>query len=237
VAVDATVTVTAPDPPGRPLRCASVLKPLYFWAAAQLPGPGRDPQQWAALAEPAVRLSANDPTVRIWEGCGADALLDTIAGLTGVRWTSDPTGRRTFGRVLVQAEEVARAYAALAAAAATDADVAERLLGWMREVPPEQTLGARTAAAGVLGVSPGDVGVKCGWFTDEDETVLRTHAVTVTRLAGGQVRGTAVLTALPLGAAERTAYRTLYVEGPEVLPVHHDRATASIAEETSRLLA
>jgi hypothetical protein len=237
VAVDGTVTVDAPDRPGPPLRGASVLKPLYFWAAARLPGPARDPRQWAALAEPAVRRSANDPTVQIWDRCGADALLDTIAGLTGVRFTSDPTGRRTFGRVLVRAEEVARAYAALAAAAGTDADIAGRLLGWMREVPGEQTFGARTAAAAALGVPPGDVGVKCGWFTDEDETVLRTHAVTVTRLTDGQVRGTAVLTALPLAAAERTAYRTLYVEGPEVLPLHHDHAAASITAETSRLLA
>jgi hypothetical protein len=214
-----------------------VLKPLYFWAAAELPGPGRDPDQWASLAEPAVRLSANDPTVAIWDGCGPDALLDRIEILTGVGWRSDPTGRRSFGRVLVRAEEVARAYAALAAAARTDFAVAGRLLGWMREVSAAQTLGARAAAAAALDVAPADVGVKCGWFSDEDESVLRTHAVTVTRLGDGQVRGTAVLTALPFGAPERSSYRQLYVEGPEVLPVHHEHAAVIIAAETARLLA
>jgi hypothetical protein len=46
-----------------------------------------------------------------------------------------------------------------------------------------------------------------------------------------------VLTALPLAAAQRTSYRRLYVEGPEVLPLHQDHAAPRIAEETSLLLA
>ena len=116
-----TVWATDPEPritqlgqPADRVRCASVLKPIYFWAASSLPAFRDDLDGWAELAEPAVTASSNDPTVAIWQECTPDALLDAIAGLTGVRWHSDPSAERSFGRVLVRADEVARAYAALA---------------------------------------------------------------------------------------------------------------------------
>ena len=149
-----------PHAPTVALRCASLLKPLYFWAAATEPAYRDRPEAWAELAGPAVRESANDPTDAIWERCGADALLDGIARLTGVHWHSDPSAERSFGRVLVRAGEVARAFAALAVAARDDATVAGPLLGWMREVPHRQTFGARDAAAEQLSAAPADVAVK-----------------------------------------------------------------------------
>jgi hypothetical protein len=219
----------------RRVRCASVLKPLYFWAASTLPAFCDDPARWAELADPAVTLSANDPTVSIWQSCGPEALLDAIARLTGVRLRSDPTAQRSFGRVLVHADEVASAYAALAVAARSE-ETAARLLGWMRQVPERQTFGARAAAADRLGVDSTEVGVKTGWYIDADERELRTHAVTVTILAGGSVRGTAVLTALPVSETVRADYATTYVHGEEVLPIHWDHAAETISRTTSALL-
>ncbi len=240
-----TVRATDPEPrinhlgqPAQRLRCASVLKPLYFWAASSLPAFRGDPEGWAALAEPAVTVSANDPTVAIWQSCGPDALLDAIAEMTGVRWHSDPSAERSFGRVLVRADEVARAYAALTVSSWSDDVAAARLLGWMRAVPDRQTFGARAAAAQALGVGPADVGVKAGWYLDADETALRTHAVTVTVTgpAGGTARGTAVLTALPVSETVQAGYATTYVQGEEVLPIHWDVAAETVSRTTASLL-
>ena len=241
----AAFTVWASDPepqitqlgqPAQRVRCASVLKPLYFWAASTLPEFSDDPDGWAELAEPAVTVSSNDPTAAIWQSCTPDALLDAIARLTGVRWQSDPSAERSFGRVLVRADEVARAYAALAVSAWSEDAAAGRLLGWMRAVPDRQTFGARSAAAQALGAGPADVGVKTGWYIDPDETALRTHAVTVTVTADGSARGTAVLTALPVSETVRAGYATTYVHGEEVLPIHWDVAAETISRTTASLL-
>ena len=241
----AAFTVWAADPApritqlGRPavrVRCASVLKPLYFWAASTLPALRDDPDRWAQLAQPAVTVSSNEPTVTIWQSCGPDALLDAVARLTGVHWHSDASTERSFGRVLVRADEVARAYAALAVAALSEDAAAGRLLGWMRAVPERQTFGARTAAAHALGVRPSDVGVKAGWYIDADETALRTHAVTVTVTGDGTARGTAVLTALPVSEPVRAGYATTDVQGEEVLPIHWDVAAEAISRTTESLL-
>lgn len=238
-----TVWATDPEPrithlgsPTPRLRCASVLKPLYFWAASTLPAFRDDPEGWADLAQPAVTASANDPTVSIWRSCGPDALLDGIARLTGVQWHPDPSAERSFGRVLVGADEVARAYAALAASAWSEDQAARRLLGWMREVPERQTFGARSAAAHALRVAEADVGVKTGWSIDADETALRTHAVTITVTADGTARGSAVLTALPVDETLRAGYATTYVHGEEVLPIHWDVAAETISRTTASLL-
>jgi hypothetical protein len=243
----AAFTVWAADPepritqlgqPAQRVRCASVLKPLYFWAASTLPAFRDDADGWAELAEPAVTVSANDPTVAIWQSCGPDALLDAIAALTGVHWKSDPSAERSFGRVLVRADEVARAYAALAVSAWSEDAAPGRLLAWMRAVPDRQTFGARAAAAQALGVGGPDVGVKTGWYVDADETALRTHAVTVTvtGTADGPARGTAVLTALPVSETVRAEYATTYVQGEEVLPIHWDVAAETISRTTASLL-
>ncbi len=218
------------------VRCASVLKPLYFWAAASVPECSGGPAAWARLAEPAVTRSANEPTVALWERCGADLLLDGIARLTGVRWRPDPVAAQTFGRVLVTADGVARAYAALAVAARADDPVAARLLAWMRAVPERQTFGARAAAAERLMVAPEDVAVKTGWFIDADETALRTHAVTIALASDGTVRGTSVLTALPVSEAVRIRHAATYLHGDEVLPIHWEHAAETISRTTAALL-
>ena len=235
-ATDSEPRITQLGQPAVRVRCASVLKPIYFWAASTLPAFRDDVDGWAELAEPAVTASSNDPTVAIWQECTPDALLDAIARLTGVRWQSDRSAERSFGRVLVHAEEVARAYAALAVAAWSEDAAAGRVLGWMRAVPDRQTFGARTAAAHALGVRHAEVGVKAGWYIDADETALRTHAVTVTVTGDGTARGSAVLTALPVDEPIRTEYATTYVQGDEVLPIHWDVAAETISRTTASLL-
>ncbi len=222
---------SADDPP---LRCASLLKPLLFWVAADA-FDGRE--AWAAAASQAVVVSANAPMVALWERLGAQELLGRLAAATGHEWPLEPGGARSFGRVLVTAAQVAGAYAELAAAAAQRGDEpAARLLAWMRLVPERQTFGARRAAAAALGVAEGAVAVKCGWFLDEDDGVLRTHAVTVTQLGEGSVRGSVVLTALAAPDGLPAEYAREYVHGDEVLRHHWELAADAIAAGTRAAL-
>jgi hypothetical protein len=200
------------SPDGAHWRCASLLKPLLFWVAADALPRAR----WVALARPAVTLSANAPTVVLWEALGASWLLDALAERTGVRWALEPGGRRAFGRVLVNAGEVARAYAALAA----DPGAAE-VVSWMREVPGEQTFGVRWEP---------DVAVKAGWFLDRDETALRTHVVAFADAA----RGVVVLSRVPVPEAVRSEYAERYREGSEVLALHERYAGAVLRGAVSR---
>jgi hypothetical protein len=226
---------TAPGP-AEPLRCASLLKPLLFWAGAGAGVfAGRD--AWARDASAAVARSANDPTVALWDACGGQRLLARLAERTQRSWTLEPGGARSFGRVLITAADAAAGYAALARAARSGGDDdAAHLLAWMRSVPERQTFGARRAAAEQLGVPAGAVAVKCGWFCAEDETWLRTHAVTVTDTPDGCVRGSAVLTAIDAPAALRAPYAEAYVDGDEVLDHHWELAADTIATATRAAL-
>jgi hypothetical protein len=223
----------APGETGR-LRCASLLKPLLFWAGAGAgAGVFADHDAWAAAASAAVVRSANDPTVGLWNACGADRLLALLAERTRRSWTVEPGGSRGFGRVLITATDAAAGYAALALAARNGGDgVAPQLLEWMRCVPERQTFGARRAAAEQLGVPAAAVAVKCGWFCAEDETRLRTHAVTLTDTPGGDTRGSVVLTAIDAPAAVRAAYAQAYVHGDEVLHHHWKLAADTVAAAT-----
>jgi hypothetical protein len=226
--------VTGCDGGGR-LRCASLLKPLLFWVGGDA---FADDAAWAAAASAAVSVSANAPTVALWERLGGEELVARLAALTGDDWPLESGGARSFGRVLVTAPQVARAYAALARAAREGEDPrAARLLGWMRRVPERQTFGARAAAAAALGVDPAVVGVKCGWFLDADESFLRTHAVTVAALGDGTWRGSVVLTALPAPAGLHERYAREYVEGDEVLHHHDALARELVVAETRAVLA
>jgi hypothetical protein len=99
-------------------------------------------------------------------------------------------------------------------------------------VPERQTFGARRAAAEQLGVPAAAVAVKCGWFCAEDETRLRTHAVTLTDTPGDDTRGSVVLTAIDAPAAVRAAYAQAYVHGDEVLHHHWKLAADTVAAAT-----
>jgi hypothetical protein len=233
---DGRVRIAVAPGSAEPLRCASLLKPLLFWAGADA-GVFADRDGWARDAAAAVVRSANDPTVALWDACGGERLLARLAERTRRSWTLEPGGARSFGRVLITAADAAAGYAALARAARSGGDdVAAHLLAWMRSVPERQTFGARRAAAEQLGVPAAAVAVKCGWFCAQDETWLRTHAVTVTDTPDGCVRGSVVLTATEAPAALRAAYAEAYVDGDEVLDHHWELAAGSIATATGAAL-
>jgi hypothetical protein len=197
------------------LRCASLLKPLLVWAATHDGPYADDPQRWAADAEPAVTVSDNAATNRIWHGTGPARLLDGIAAATGVRWTPPGADPTWFGGIEVSAAEVVTAYSGLARAATGD-PAAARVLGWMRDVPPHQAFGARDAVAAALGGEAGTVAVKAGWFGHLDETAVRTHIVTIAERDGETVV-VAALSALP--HPDRDRYRRGLVTG-EVVDEH-----------------
>ncbi|WP_028932659.1 serine hydrolase [Pseudonocardia spinosispora] len=196
------------------LRCASLLKPLFVWAAAHCDGPYRqDRERWSADAELAVRVSDNAATNRLWLGSTPPRVLDWIAEATGVRWRVPGADPSWFGAVEVSAAEVVTAYGALSRAAAGDPDAAS-VLGWMRGVSPEQAFGVLASSA--------DVAVKAGWFGHVDETCLRTHLVAVVE-EHGETLVVAALSALPyLDPADRARYRSKLVAG-QPLEAEHER--------------
>ncbi|WP_343948310.1 hypothetical protein [Nonomuraea longicatena] len=203
-------TITATDGLTR-LRCASLLKPLYAWAAAE----HLDTARWAEHAEPAVVVSSNADTLGLWLSVGPHVILDGIARRTGVAWSPPSADLSRFGSVEVAADEVATAYAALAQAALAGDPVADTVLGWMRQVGAGQTFGAREVA----GVA--DAAVKCGWYGAADETTLRTHAVVVLPQAGTDVTVAVALTAQPYTVEkDRQVYRDNVAKGLPVEDVH-----------------
>jgi len=216
----------------RRYRSASVLKPLLFWAAA-----GQDPyrwdrQGWADQARPAVTVGDAAATAAMCDTVGHTVLLDRVAALTGVPWHVETGGVRHFVRVLVTADELVACYAQLATAAGDGDEAAADVLAWMRQVPEPHTFGARAAAAAELDTDPDAVAVTCGWLAHPDETVLRTHAVTVARSDDGVEHITAVLTAVPLPAAAHTAYGRAYADGQDVTGVHEAFAGPSVRAGT-----
>jgi hypothetical protein len=215
------------------VRCASLLKPLLFWAASAISPFAEDHARWEQLARVAVTVSDNAATVEVWDACGAAFLLEELAARTGIEFAVEPGGKRAFGRVLVNANEVARAYAALSQHRGW---AGERLLEWMRAVPDEQTFGVRAVLARELDVAAAEVGVKCGWFCDEDEERIRTHAATVV-FAGNVVVGTAVVTALPIAEEDRSAYAVADGHDEEELAIHERIAGETVREETRKVLA
>jgi hypothetical protein len=215
------------------LRCASLLKPLLFWAAAGLQPYATAPDEWERLARDAITVSANDPTAHVWRACGAEALLDAVAARTAVALPLEAGGARSFGRVLVTADDVARSYARLAVSAERAAVLVRR---WMLAVPDRQTFGVRPLLARRLRLPGSAVAVKSGWFCDTDEQRIRTHVVTMTATAAGVV-GTVVLTAIPAGAAVRRAYSGVYRTGEEVLGLHEQHAGAILRAASEQAAA
>ena len=217
---------------GEQLRSASVLKPLLFWAARSLPPFQEDPERWRRLAEPAVIRSDNKATVEAWRACGGSRLLTELSAISGVRLEAEPGGARSFGRVLIDAGETARAYARLAE---DSGPVARRLLAWMRAVPDLQTFGVRRAVAEQLSAAPETIAVKCGWYCARDEERMRTHAVTITSVGAGVV-GTVALTALPLDEDRRRSYSRRYRGGEGVLDLHESVAGPVLRAATREML-
>lgn len=206
------------------IRCASLLKPLFVWAAAHSAGPYRaDPARWAADGELAIVHSDNAATNRIWLGTTPAQVLGWLAGATGVGWRPPGVDPLWFGTVEVSAVEVVMAYGVLCRAAVGD-PAAARVLDWMRAVVPEQGMGVPGEVAAALGVEPGAVAVKAGWYGHTDETCLRTHAVAVAERGTGATAETVVVAALTAltypDATDRERYRHGVVNGAPVADEH-----------------
>lgn len=220
----------------RRLRCASLLKPLYAWAAWGTGPYARDEARWAADAEPAIRTSDNDATNRLWHGTGPSRLLAAIEERTGVRWATAGAEPGWFGGVEVTAAEVARAYGELFRAAGWGEPAASAITAWMRQVAPAQGLGLREPVAAATGAEMDGVAVKAGWFGGPDEIWMRTHAVlAATRRTGPQPETVVVaaLTALPhTDDAAARAYREAIVTGGDVLSMHRTAAGPTLSALT-----
>jgi hypothetical protein len=193
------------------VRGASVIKPLLFWAGAGAAPFASDRAAWAALAEPAIRVSDNDATAVLWSAVTGAQLLATITERTGVAWHVDHDGEHPSLRVLVTAEELARAYATFAS---DDSHVAQQLRNWMRDVPAPQTFGSRRVATELFGITERAVGVKCGWFGVE-----RVHGVVLVELRG-RVLGTAVTTYRPTDSVTRAAYLAAAGSNAMIIAAH-----------------
>ena len=205
------------------LRCASLLKPLYAWAAAP---PDLTAGPWLGLMRASVTLSDNDATdTLVGHAGGPPVLLAELTAGTGVSW--EPAA--TWGRVIT-ANEVATAYQALRE---DPTMAAQTVRAAMRAVQPAQRLGAGVQWSHLTGADPGDLAVKAGWDLSPGEPFARTHVVVMERNGGGAV----VLTAVPVTDSERRQWlRDLGAGGPAaVLGLHERWAGTLIRDALARL--
>jgi hypothetical protein len=146
----AAITRGASGPPPRAvsvvhgldrLRCASLLKPLYCWAAAAHVA---DQGFWRHHAEPAVITSSNSDTRALWMAVGPRVILAELRRRCGVSWRPANGDPSRFGSVEVAAAEVADAYAALSQSALAGDPVAGRR-GHRRRGHDRAALHRRTA--------------------------------------------------------------------------------------------
>jgi hypothetical protein len=206
------------------VRAASVVKPLLFWAAANLEPLASDVSGWEALARPSVTVSDNDATARLWATVGEEQLVDELAHLAGVTWASSGEGEHPALRLMVTAGELANAYARFAADQGQPAQLIRR---WMREVPSEQTFGLRSVAAATAGCPEASVGIKCGWFGLE-----RAHAVVLVEL-DGRTLGATVTTTWPVSPADIETALTLSGDAT-ALALAHDAAAGDAIRNAVR---
>jgi hypothetical protein len=207
------------------LRCASLLKPLYGWAARSHAPYSTDSDLWRRDTEPAVRRSDNPATLRLWWSAGPRPILDTLRGRTGVAWSPSCVDPPWFGGVEVTAQEVVTAYAELALAAAGGEPAAASILAWMRLA--EDTFDVPGTAAAGFCCRRVDVGVKCGWHSRPEDGVMRTHAVAIAPV-GDRIAVVAALTAIPYpDRRQRDAYRA-QVAGGEAVTAEHERVAGPL---------
>lgn len=171
----------------------SVLKPLWLWAGHRL-----DPSRhWTRELYRAVVSADDAPVTRIWERFGQDAVLDTVAELTGIRFDAPQAGR--FTTVPVSSAQLVSAYLQLAQTAHAGDAVADRVLHAMAAADEWSTFGATGAVCDVLRIDPFRVSGKAGWGpATDDATTLVTHAVVIARRPGDETDVVAVTTRLPL---------------------------------------
>ena len=216
------------------LRCASVIKPLYMWAASHLEPYKNDVDTWENLAKAAVTSSSNQATTFVWDACGRNEILQSLTSLTNISWL-EQNSAAYWGTVQIDAYSVAASYAEMFRQANTDRS-AQLISGLMTMVEPTQTFGLKSVVQAELNVEQDQVAVKCGWYLDDDEEKIRTHAVTVTKLPDSEILGTVVLTALRVDQQIKDTYKTIYAQGDNILSLHEKVAGQTLRNETKRML-
>lgn len=219
---------------GEKLRCASVIKPLYMWAASYLAPYKNDTDAWEKLAEPAVTKSSNQATTLVWDRCGRDEILQSLTRLTNVSWL-EQNSAAYWGTVKIDAYSVAASYAEMFRQANNDR-AAQLVTNFMTMVVPTQTFGLKSIVHKKLNVELDQIAVKCGWYLDDDEEKIRTHAVTVTKLPNGEIVGTVVLTAFKVDRQIKDSYKNIYAQGDKIVLLHEEVAGPTLKNKTNHML-
>lgn len=183
-----------------PTRCASVLKPAYALVCEH--------PQWDTLAERSITRSDNDATNEL-TGRNVERLVDALATKTDV--VLEPA--ETWGRLLVNATDLASIYAALMA---DECDKTSQVRNFMRGVVPAQRFGFRDP-------------MKAGWDMYDSEDGKH-HIVTniVIFTHGGLV--TAVSDKI-VGYDTFQLWHMTLRNGPEaVIPIHSRLTRPNIRE-------
>lgn len=215
-------------------RCASLLKPLYMWAASHMTPYIEDRERWQDLAAKAIAISSNEATQTVWEDCGSDEIIAKIQALTGVRLKSD-IKNASWGSLFVTAEEVAQAYGSMIVQNKLDSRVFH-ILDYMTQVPESQTFGLRHVVMEQLGVAESAIGIKCGWYIDEDSAHLRTHAVILINLTLEITVGVIILSATKINPDIIRHYLEAYASGDEIIDVHERYSGATLRSEAKLVL-
>lgn len=212
--------------PSSEFRSASVLKPIFAWAAKSSPCYQHDTLAWAKDSAGSVLVSDNLSATTVWANAGGTgAVCELVRELTGVTIYTDGSERDDpyafpFGRVLITAEKTAQMYHSLAHAALRGDTVARTVIGWMAQTLPSQ----RFRAAPFGNRDP----VKCGWSTSRDELLLRTHAVRIVHYTSANPKVGVVLTALPFPEdTPKDKYVRLYQSGRDVTEIN-DKVAGTI---------
>lgn len=218
---------------GGKLACASLLKPLYMWSAAHLEPYKYEEEKWLKLAEQATTTSSNNATNAIWDSLGAATILHKLNELTQAEYTTSSS--LTYGSVEVNSTMVAHSYASLLMASAHDTPAA-KIVAWMKQVKSDQTFGLRDEIDIFYSGLLIGVGVKCGWYVDQADCRLRTHAVIFAELDASTTLGFVILTSVLVTRCIVNDYLSEYETGQEVLGIHEKISGKLLREELRALL-
>lgn len=209
------------------VRAASLSKPLLAWVAGTQAPFSKDTAAWEVLSRAAVTVSDNNALAELWWRGGEGRLLVALNNRVGVDWCIDGDGEHPALRIMLTAEELARAYAELSA---DGTHAAHQVRGWMRDVAPEQTFGLRSVACDGLGVEENAIGVKCGCFGGE-----RAHAALVVNIQGRTV-GAAITTSRLPDARTRAAVEAVIGNDTKLAAAHDEAAGEDIRNAARRAL-
>lgn len=213
-------------------KSASLLKPLYAWAAYDLFQKDDNLDQWSILARPSIVYSDNATTTEIWNKYSDKKIFDELARKTDENWQY-MDGYQTWGSIEIDAHKVCRAYAKLMISSEASA---RQVFDWMKEVDDVQAFGMKSLLEKRLMIDQANIAAKAGWFVDEAEARLRTHIILIAEIEPSRLIGLTVLSTKQVSRSFIEGYLNRYNHGQEVLSLHTDLITEEIEAEVSTLL-